>query len=165
MQLGYNHVDSLRSYMGLPANAASVFEEYMAEENEDEYEDIICVQCLSGDACDGNDILICEGAHSTTVGWHQLYMTPPLWEILTGCGLSPECVSAQVGQGSRLADPNYAPLTAASSSSSSSSSTSATTSDSRSDCNSSSSFDCDSGSNSDIVTNFDPDSAGNSKSH
>ena len=66
----------------------------MAEENEDEDEDIVCVHCLSDDACDGNDILIYEGAHSATVGWHQLCLTPPLQEIPTGCWLCPECVSA-----------------------------------------------------------------------
>ena len=37
----YNHADSLRSYMGLPADTASVPEESMAEENEDEDEEIV----------------------------------------------------------------------------------------------------------------------------
>ena len=50
-----------------------------------------------------------------------------------GCWLCHECVSAQVATGCRLADPDYAPSTAASSSSSSSSSTSASTSNSSSD--------------------------------
>ena len=122
------------------------------------------LQKLNGDASNGNDIFIREGAHSAMVGWHQLCLTPPLQEIPTGCWLCPECVCAQVGPGSRLVDPDYAPSTAASSSSSSSSSTSASTSDSSSDSNSSSSSDsvCDSDHNS--VTNSDCDSAGNSES-
>ena len=77
-------------------------EESMAEENEDEGEDIVCVHCLSGDASDGNNILICEGAHSAMVGWHQLCLTPPLQEIPTGCWLCLECVCAQVGPGAWL---------------------------------------------------------------
>ena len=163
MQQVYNHADSLQSYMGLPADTASVPEESMAEENEDEDEDIVCVHCLSGDAYDVNDILICEGAHSTMVGWHQLCLTPPLREIPTGCWLCPECVSAPGGPGSRLADPDYAPSTVASSSSSSSSSTSASTSDSSSNSNSSSSYDSDSDSDSDTVTVSDFDSVGDSE--
>ena len=63
MQRVYSHADSLRSYLGLPADTACAREESMVEENEGEDEDIVCVQCLSGDASDGNDILICEGAH------------------------------------------------------------------------------------------------------
>ena len=46
MQRVYDHADSLRSYMGLPADTACVPEESMAEENEDEDEDIVCVHCL-----------------------------------------------------------------------------------------------------------------------
>ena len=106
MQRVYNHADSLRSYMGLPTNTTSVPKESMGEENEDEDEDIVCVHCLRGDASDGNDILICEGAHSSTVGWHQLCLTPPLREIRTGCWLCPECVFAQGGPGGCLADPD-----------------------------------------------------------
>ena len=167
MQRVYNHADSLQSYMGLPADTASVLEESMAEESEDADEDIVFVHCLNGDASNGNDILISEGAHSATVGWHRLCLTPPLQEIPTGCWLCPECVSAQVGLGSCLADPNYAPSTAASSSSSSSSSVSAstsdTTSDSSSDSNSSSSPDFDSDSDCYTVTDFDCDSASDSE--
>ena len=164
MQRVCNHADSLRSYMGLPADTASVPEESMAEENEDEDDDIVCVHCISGDASDGNGILICEGAHSATVGWHQLCLTPPLKEIPTGCWLCPECVSAQVGPCSRLAHPDYAPSTGASLSSSSSSSTSASTSDSSSDSNSGSDSDSDSDSDCDTVTDSDCDSASDSES-
>ena len=151
----YNRADSLRSYMGLLADTAYVPEKSMAQTNEDEDEDIVCVHCLSGDASDGNDILVCEAAHSTTVGWHQLCLTPPLREIPMGCWLCPECVFARSGPSSRLADPDYAPLAAASSSSSSSSSTSASTSDSSSDSNSSSSSDYHCASDCDIVTDSD----------
>ena len=42
MQRVYDHADSLRSYVGLPANTTFVPEESMAEENEDEDEDIVC---------------------------------------------------------------------------------------------------------------------------
>ena len=70
MQRIQNQADSLRSYMGLPADTASVLEESMTEENKNEVEVVVCVQCLTADASDGNDILLFEGAHSTTVGWH-----------------------------------------------------------------------------------------------
>ena len=136
----------------------------MPEENEAEDEDIVCGHCLSGDAYEGNDIRICEGAHSATVGWHQLCLAPPLQEIPTGCWLCPQCVFAQVGPGSRLADPDYAPSTAASLSSSSSSFTSASTSRSSSDSNSTSSYDCDSDSDSDTDSDSDCNSAGDSES-
>ena len=33
----------------------------MADEDKGEDEDIVCVHCLSSDASEGNDILICEG--------------------------------------------------------------------------------------------------------
>ena len=77
MRRVYNHADSLGSYMGLPADTASVPEESMAKENEGEDEEIVCDHCLRGDASEGNGILICEGAHCTTVGWHKLCLTPP----------------------------------------------------------------------------------------
>ena len=137
--------------MGLPTDTASVPEESISEKNEDEDEDIVCVHWLGGDAFDGNGILICEGAHSATVGWHQLCVTFPLREIPTCCWLCPECVSAQVGPGNCLADPKYAPSTVASSSSSSSSSTSASTADSSSNSNSSSSSDSNSDSDRNTV--------------
>ena len=63
----------------------SVAEEPMAEDPEDKDEDVVCVHCLSGDASEGNDILICEGAHCATVGWHQLCLTPPLHYVPVGC--------------------------------------------------------------------------------
>ena len=34
----------------------------MGEKNEHGDEGIVCVHCLNGDASDGNDIFICEGA-------------------------------------------------------------------------------------------------------
>ena len=71
MQRVYNHAVSLHTYMGLPTDIASVPEEPMADEAEGEDKDIVYIHCLSGDASEGNDILICEGAHiSATVGWH-----------------------------------------------------------------------------------------------
>ena len=87
--------------MGLLAGIASVPKEPMAKDLEGEDEDIICVHCVSGDACEGNDILICEGAHSATVGWDQVCLNPPLHEVLACCWLCPECVFAQSGPGSR----------------------------------------------------------------
>ena len=137
-----------------------VHEESMAEENEDEDEDIVCVHRLNGDASDGNDIVICEGAHSAMVGWHRLCLTPPLQESPTPCWLYPECVSTQVGADSSLGDPNYAPSTGAFSTSGSCSSASASTSDSGADSNSSSSSGSDPDSDCDTITDSNCYSAG-----
>ena len=84
MQRVYNHADCLRTYMGLPTDSVSVPKEPMANKGEAEDEDIVCVYCLTGNASEGNDILGCEGAHSTIVGWHQLCLTPPLHEVADG---------------------------------------------------------------------------------
>ena len=73
----------------------------MAEENEDEDEDIVCVHGLSGDASHGNDILICEGAHSAAVGWHQL--CKPLLSCLNMFGIS----SAKGTKGNRTDLPHF----------------------------------------------------------
>ena len=126
----------------------------MADEDEGEDDDIVCVHCLSGDASEGNDILFREGAHSTTVGWHQLCLTPPLHEVPHGCWLCLECVFAWCGPGSRLADLDYTPSRASAEASAASGSTSNSNSDSSSNSDSATSSDFDSVS----VSDFDSDS-------
>ena len=149
MQRVYNYADSLRMYMSLPMGSVSVPKEPMADEDEGEGEDFICVHCHSADASEANEILICEGAHSATLGWHQLCLTPPLDEVPDGCWLCPECVSAWSGPGSCLADPNYTPARASTEASATSGSTSNSNSDSSSNSNSGSSSDSDCDSDSD----------------
>ena len=56
MQRVYTHAESLRLYMGVPTDIASMPDEPMAEDPKGE-DECVCVQYLNGDACEGNDIL------------------------------------------------------------------------------------------------------------
>ena len=132
-----------------------MLEEPTANEAEGEDEDVVCIHCLSGDAFEGNDILICEGAHSAIVGWHQLCLTPPLRELLAGGWFCADCVSPRSGLGSRLADLDYAPSRAATEAFATSSSTFNSNSDSSSNSGSSSSSNSTSDSHNDTDSNND----------
>ena len=98
MQRVYNHTDSVRMYMGLPTDIALCMRSPWLGTPKAKMKALI-VDVLSGAASEGNDIRICEGAHSTTVGWHRLCLTPPLHEVPAGSWLCPKCVSARSGLG------------------------------------------------------------------
>ena len=77
MQRVYNHNHTIRDFLGLQVEVASVEEECVLTQDDGE-EDIFCVHCLSGEVEEGNDIVLCDGAHSTVMGWHQKCLNPPL---------------------------------------------------------------------------------------
>ena len=101
--------------------------------------DIVCAMCLSGEISEGNDILICDGDHSTTMGYHQQCCVPPVACIPDSFWFCPECSSKRRDVALELANPNYAPSSHPTTSSSSTCSTpsSACESDSNSNFDSS----------------------------
>ena len=104
------------------------------------------------------------GTHSTTFGWHQLCLTPPLHGVLDCCSLCQECVSTRSGPGSRLANPDYTPSRASTEASATSISTFNSNSTSSSNFDFGSSSDFDSVSECDFDSVFDPDSNSDSDS-
>ena len=62
-------------------------EEVLQTDPEGDDSDIVCVICLSGEVSDGNDILLCEGDHSSTIGYH-----PQCCHLLHKCQIIPGCV-------------------------------------------------------------------------
>ena len=93
----------------------------------------------------GRNQMICDGDHSTTVGYHQQCCVPPVACIPDSSWFCPECSSERRDVASELADPNYAPSShpttsapsTCSASSSASESDSNTSSDSSNDTSSS----------------------------
>ena len=71
--------------------------------------DIVSAICLSGETYEGNDILVCDGDPSTTVGYHQQCCVPPVACIPDSSRFCSECSSQRRDVASELAYPNYAP--------------------------------------------------------
>ena len=136
------------------AEAAHV-EDVMQNDANSDGSDIVCSKCLSGETAEDNDILICDGAHSQTTGYHQKCYETPLLSIPDCSWICPECSVERSDVASRLRDSDYAPspyaasssgtsMSTSTSSSSTDSDTDATSSDSASDCSISASDSSDS---------------------
>ena len=82
VQRVYNCINLVRGHT-LPMEDAEIahVEEGLQTDTEGDDSDIVCVKCLSGEVSDGNDILICNGDHSSTVGYHQQCLAPPLTQV------------------------------------------------------------------------------------
>ena len=133
VQRVYNYIQIIREAKGVPVESAE-----MAHVQDDSNgSDIVCAICLSGETSEGNDILICDGDHSTTVGYHQQCCVPLVACIPDSSWFCPECSSERRDVASELADPNYVPsshpTTSASSTCSASSSASESDSNTSSD--------------------------------
>ena len=89
-----------------PCIPPAILEEDECNEGEDEDHGIVC---LSGDVTEGNNIVLCDGAHSDAWGCHQLCCNPPLHEIPDGEWLCPDCIDSASTTSSRVRDPSYAP--------------------------------------------------------
>ena len=56
-------------------------EDLLQIDPEGDESDIVCVICLSGEVSDGNDILLCDGDHSSTLGYHQQCLLQPVTQV------------------------------------------------------------------------------------
>ena len=142
------HADSLLFFLDihnfcLPVESAEMahVQDVLETEPDSDGLDIVYTIYLSGETSEGNDILICDCDHSTTVGYHQRCCVPPFACIPHSSWFCPECFSERRDVASELADPNYAPSSHPTTSASSTCSTSSSASESDSNSSSDSSND------------------------
>ena len=82
---------------------------FMQDDADCDASDIVCANCLSGETNEDNDILICDGDHNKTVGYHQKCCEPPVINIPDHSWFCPECAIQRSTVDSRLQDSDYAP--------------------------------------------------------
>ena len=73
VQRVYNYIQIICEQHGMPMEEVEVahVEEVLQNDPEDSESNIVCAKCLSGEIIDGNDILLCDGDHTSTIGYHQ----------------------------------------------------------------------------------------------
>ena len=95
IQRVYNYIHLIREQHSLPMEEAEIahVEEVLQTDPEGDDLDIVCVICLSGEVSDGNDILLCDGDHSSTIGYHQQCLLPPVTQVPNHSWFCPDCVA------------------------------------------------------------------------
>ena len=108
-----NYINLIRKRHSLPMEDAEIahVEEVLQTDLEGDDSDIVCVKCLSGEVSDGNDILICDRDHSSTVGYHQQCFAPLIAQVPKHSWFCRACVAQGSTGDSRLADGDYVPST------------------------------------------------------
>ena len=91
----HNYISIIRKSKILPVEDADVahVEEVLQNNVDADESNIVCAKCLSGDTTEDNDILICDGEHTTTNGYHQKCCVPAALSVPTHSCCGPDCAT------------------------------------------------------------------------
>ena len=102
----YNYIGIIRTAKGLPLDDADVthVEEVLQNDVDSDESYIVCAKCLSDETTKDKDILICDGEHIATVGYHQKCCVPVVLGIPNHSWFCPHCASHSFDANSRMQD-------------------------------------------------------------